>query len=88
MERQTHRKNKMIGDYYQLGKFQTFADEIRSTNDEDLRHKYNNKIIVIDEVHNLRIQNEKGTSEVVLTRDKKPGLHLYEQYWRLSPYCQ
>ena len=26
---QTHRKNKMIGDYYQLGKFQTFADEIR-----------------------------------------------------------
>ena len=50
-----------------------------STNDEDLRHKYNNKIIVIDEVHNLRIQNEKGTSEV---ENKKPGLHLYEQYWK------
>jgi hypothetical protein len=65
-----HRKKKAIRDYYTLNTFETFAKDIRRTSDAELEKKYNNKIIVVDEVHNLRIQA------------KEKGLNIYKQFLR------
>ena len=67
---QTHRKKKMIKDYYNFNTFETFAKYINNTNDFMIKTEYNNCIIVIDEVHNLRIQEKVG------------GLNLYNQFLR------
>jgi len=65
-----HRKKKAIKDYYSLNTFETFAKNIRNMRDIELQKKFNNKIIVIDEVHNLRIQA------------KEKGLNIYAQFLR------
>jgi superfamily II DNA or RNA helicase len=65
-----HRKKKSIKDFYKLETFETFAKEIKRSSDENLRKRYDNMVIVIDEVHNLRIQ------------DKTSGLAIYEQFHR------
>lgn len=64
------RKKKSISSYYTMNTFETFAKEINKSSDEILQKKYNNMIIVIDEVHNLRIQK------------KEAGLNTYSQFWR------
>lgn len=66
----THRKKKAIKDYYSMNTFETFAKEISKSSDSDLQKRYNNMIIVIDEVHNLRIQS------------KETELNIYNQFWR------
>lgn len=66
----TIRKKKAIKDYYSLNTFETFAKDIKNMGDIEIQKKYNNKIIVIDEVHNLRIQ------------DKEKGLNIYNQFLR------
>lgn len=65
-----HRKKKAIRDYYTLNTFEMFAKDIRRKNDKELQNTYNNRIIVIDEVHNLRIQA------------KEKGLNVYAQFHR------
>ena len=65
-----HRKKKAIRDYYTMNTFETFAKEIRATNSAELKRKYSNKIIVIDEVHNLRMQATEKT------------LNIYNQFLR------
>ena len=67
---QTHRKKKMIKDYYNFNTFETFAKYIKNTRDSEIHNEYDNTIIIIDEVHNLRIQ------------EKVSGLNLYEQFTR------
>lgn len=71
-----HRKKKAIRDYYSLNTFETFAKEIRKINDEEIRKRYNNKIIIVDEVHNLRIQS------------KEKGLNIYNQFLRFLHVVQ
>lgn len=71
-----HRKKKAIRDYYMLNTFETFAKEIRKTRDEELRKRYNNRIIIVDEVHNLRIQS------------KEAGLNIYAQFLRFLHVVQ
>ena len=65
-----HRKKKAIKDYYSLNTFETFAKNIKNMNNVELQKKYNNFIIVIDEVHNLRIQS------------KEKGINIYAQFFR------
>ena len=50
--------------------FQTFAKHLKRTNDADIVEMYSNHIIVIDEVHNLRIQGDSNS------------MHIYEQFKR------
>lgn len=64
----THREKKAIRDWYQLETFETFAKEIKKSSDLVLRRKYSNKVIVIDEVHNLR--------------ERESGLATYKQFHR------
>lgn len=65
-----HRKKKAIKDYYSLKTFETFAKKISKSTDIQLQTQFNNRIIVIDEVHNLRIQS------------KEKGLNIYNQFLR------
>lgn len=53
----THRKKKAIKDKYDIGTYQTFAKEIYELNDKAIIEKYSNKVIIIDEIHNIRIQD-------------------------------
>ena len=66
-----HRKKKMINDYYNWGTFEIFAKEIIRSSDQELINKYSNHIIIVDEIHNIRIQKKED--------DK---IKLYKQFWR------
>jgi len=59
----THRIRKSTS-YYDKNTFEIFAKEINKLNDDIIRKKYSNKIIVIDEVHNLRPKEKEGGIEV------------------------
>jgi len=63
---------RKIEDYYKFHTFETFAKYLASISDQSMKEKYSNKVIVIDEVHNLRPQ------------DKTEGLHIYHQFYRLT----
>ena len=55
--------------------FETFAKHLKRTRDADIIAMYSDHIIVIDEVHNLRIQNYNET-------DNSNKIQIYEQFHR------
>lgn len=61
LERQIRTK-KMIK-FYSFNTFAKFAKEIKRYTDEQIVDQYSNRIIVIDEVHNLRIQEKSEDLE-------------------------
>lgn len=73
MER-TRRVSKKIKEFYTLKTLQKFGKQLKKMSDTDIEEMFSNKIIVIDEVHNLRIQSDSS---------KKESLETYEQYHRL-----
>ena len=62
------RKKKAISDFYRFGTFETFAKKIGNTPEKLLKEKFNNFVIVIDEVHNLRMKS------------KTVGLNIYREF--------
>lgn len=66
----SHRIKKSVEKYYKLNTFETFAKKISKMSNTNIKEQFSNHIIVIDEVHNLRIQDGKI----------KNG--MYEQFWR------
>jgi hypothetical protein len=68
-----HRVNKKT-QYYQLKTFTKFAKRIKALSDQDIVDSYSNLIIVIDEVHNLRIQKD--------AKKLKSTIETYNQYHR------
>ena len=77
-----HRTRKAIKDYYTTNTFETFAQKIkRYTTKEALAkwcedEKFNNNVIIIDEVHNLRMKaqiDEDG---------QKINLNVYKEFYR------
>ena len=56
-----HRIKKLTS-FYELHTFEIFAKKLKSISDVNITDNYSNRIIVIDEVHNLRIQNDKPDS--------------------------
>jgi hypothetical protein len=67
-----HRIRKGIKDYYHMNTFETFADVIRTYKTRDVLSKWDNHIIVIDEVHNVRSKDS--------THDTK-HLNIYKEFW-------
>ena len=65
-----HRINKKIRQYYEFHTFETFAKKLKEMKDFDIEKLYSNRIIVIDEVHNIR-------------PSKKEGIETYKQFFRL-----
>ena len=51
------RTKKLVEDFYSTGTFETFAKHLHKTSNSDIISLYSNHIIIIDEVHNLRIQD-------------------------------
>jgi len=64
------RKKKSIGEYYTLKTFETFAKQVSQSSINSIRNTYSNMIIIIDEVHNLRIQS------------KEKGLSVYKEFYK------
>jgi hypothetical protein len=60
----THRVNKSIEKYYDLEDktFELFSDTLAGMSDEAIIENYSNKIIVVDEVHNIRLQKTNPTT--------------------------
>jgi superfamily II DNA or RNA helicase len=67
----TTRIKRLIGSYYTFKTFETFAKELASLSDNQVKIKYESKIFIVDEVHNLR------------EKDENIKLNIYEQFYRL-----
>jgi len=78
-----HRTRKAIKDYYMTNTFETFAQKIkRYTTKDDLSkwcesEKFNNSVIIIDEVHNLRMR-----AQVEEENGNKTNLNIYKEFYR------
>ena len=75
----------LVGEYYEFDSFQRFANKLNKTNNkQDLIKYYSNKIIVIDEVQNIRLHddsigiNEKDNIDIKIDTYKEfhQFLHL------------
>ena len=65
----THRINRALDQFYEFKTFVTFAKFVEKSNRQSLKDSYDNSIIVIDEVHNLRLQ------------EKEEGVNVYKNIW-------
>jgi superfamily II DNA or RNA helicase len=75
------RTNKLISEYYTFYTFFEFAKELsKITNDNVITELYSNKIIVIDEVHNIRFKEEKDGDKVYVYNEFNRFLHLVRNY--------
>ena len=72
------RKNPMasqeVNSFYKLNTFEKSASAFSKVSDSELRDMYSNSIIMIDEVHNLRLKAEEVTLE---------DLDIYSQFYRM-----
>jgi hypothetical protein len=48
-------KRKLMREFYTTNTFETFAKQLSKLSPENIRQRYDNKIIVIDEIHNIRM---------------------------------
>jgi superfamily II DNA or RNA helicase len=67
---------KLLTRFYQPRTFATFASSIAKLPDKIIIDKYSNKILIIDEVHNIRIQNKKDKSKIDTYKEFHRFLHL------------
>jgi Cdc6-like AAA superfamily ATPase len=65
-----HRVKKLIHDFYKFYTFETFAKDISRMSDDDIRRQFSDYIVIIDEVHNIRIQEHRRE------------LSIYDQFHR------
>jgi len=76
----THRINKITSEFYSFFTFATFAANIANISDRDISSRFSNRIIVLDEVHNIREKDERAArAEDLLVRDP---LYVYKQIHR------
>ena len=68
----TIRINKSVSSNYSLNTFEVFAKELRTLTDPAIKERFSHRVIIIDEVHNLRIQDNANRK-----------LNVYHQFWRL-----
>ena len=69
-----HRINKTTK-FYSTGTFAVFGKQIKEMSDSDIKERYSNKFIVIDEVHNLRIQKDSANEKI--TRETYNQFHRF-----------
>lgn len=71
----SHRSNKIVNEFYSLKTFETFAKLIHGKTNNNLEQEYSNHIIIIDEVHNLRLR-ETGPSGINTYKEIHRFLHI------------
>jgi len=57
------RINKKLSSFYKFQTFEVFSKILSKMSDEDIKKKYSNIVIVIDEAHHLRITHDNGNIE-------------------------
>jgi hypothetical protein len=79
----TIRSKKLYDDYYHFSigpnkptTFETFARHLHNLSDSDIIEMYSNYIIVIDEVHNLRIHDNTENDKISMYKEFHRFLHL------------
>ena len=78
---QVARKNKALKEYYDFFTFESFSNnEVENNTDQYLIEKYSNKIIVIDEVHNIRLQDKSNKRKE--KEKKKKHISIYNNFYR------
>lgn len=73
---------KKLTSYYSFNTFQIFAKELKNMSNEQLNKTYSDHIIIIDEVHNLRIQDKNDMEDEIEVK-KEEQLEVYKQFKRL-----
>jgi superfamily II DNA or RNA helicase len=77
-----HRVRKIASEFYQFHTFETFAKDLAKLSDGQIRNRYEDSIVVIDEVHNLREHDEKDVDpEESVTRAHSGS--VYRQFYRM-----
>ena len=82
-----HRKKKAIRDYYDTNTFETFAKKISFYKTHEslskwCKENFNNHIIIIDEVHNLRMKAYVEEQSDQTGKTIKISLNVYKEFWR------
>lgn len=82
----TIRVNKIVKKFYELKTYETFSKEIDGTSDSTLKIKYENKLLIFDEIHNVRqkiasVDGSKYKSSVDKSVDK--SVDAYASFHRL-----
>lgn len=72
----TGRLKKSLSDFYSFNTFETFAKRLSSFSDEYIINNYSNRIIVMDEIHNIRQKRGKKKSKLNAYKEFHRFLHL------------
>jgi len=57
------RINKAMGIYYKIETFTSFTNEIKLLTDNEIKSRYSNRYVLIDEAHNIRLRKVKTKGE-------------------------
>jgi len=68
------RMNRLINQEYEIQTFETFADKVSKYSEKYINKVYSNRVIIIDEVHNIRIQPKK--------KKGKTSVNIYDSIHR------
>jgi superfamily II DNA or RNA helicase len=69
--------NRKIKEYYRFETYETFAKQLKGMSDVDIENNFSNRILVLDEVHNLRLKKKK-----------EEDLNIYNEFWRLCHFTK
>lgn len=73
-----HRVRKITGEFYTFDTFERFAKHLKGLSDDKIRTSYSNTVVVIDEVHNIRLNTDKTPDELDIYNQFNRYLHLIE----------
>jgi superfamily II DNA or RNA helicase len=64
-------RNKLVSAYYDLDTFRVFSKTVQSLSDERIKELYSNRVIIVDEVHNLRSDSDETEEERKERKEEK-----------------
>lgn len=74
-DERTRRINKLVKQKYLFTTFEVFASELSRYTDENIKKVFSNRVVIIDEAHNLRIQKKKE-NELDIYKQMHRFLHI------------
>lgn len=87
VEKIKRRTNKLIEKMYNITTLEVMRREIKKQSDQILHKRYSNHLIIIDEAHNLRIQNKTDQAKARKKKDVDPR-DRYESFHRFLHVVQ
>jgi hypothetical protein len=80
-EQKLRRRNVLLGKNYLFDTFEAFASKLSERSDDEISFVFSNRIIIIDEAHNISAQYKKS-KEVQDDKNKKIIVDIYKQFHR------